>query len=512
MPRTEQPAIGSYALIGDTRSAALCSAEGAIDWLCIPRFDSEPVFSRLVAGERGGSFSVRPRNGRPAGRGYLPGSAVLETSWRADGSELSVTDGMVVDVEGALLPRLVLVRRLEARGAPIEVDIVFDPRRGLPGRAPDRVARRGTTVVSSWGSLAVAITTDADARLQPGTAEHVTVDPSRPVTLAMTVAHREPLVLVEPEAAYRMLRRTDEAWRNWSQRLDYGGLRPSTVERSLVTLRLLTYSPSGAAVAAPTTSLPEAIGAGRNWDYRYSWPRDSSLGIEAFLGVGRSEEPQTYLHWLLHASRITRPRVRVLYSLDGRPGSEEVEADVPGYRGSRPVRLGNGASDQHQLDVYGWGLRAAATMEARGERLDGETWRAMADLADFVASRWRDPDAGIWERRGSPAHHVHSKLMAWLALDRALRIASSRRVRRRRVSRWSEAREAITAEVRRKGWDDDAGAYVAAFGDRSLDAAVLVPLVEWEDRGSPRFASTVDAIASRLSAGRPLLYRYAPET
>jgi GH15 family glucan-1,4-alpha-glucosidase len=282
--------------------------------------------------------------------------------------------------------------------------------------------------------------------------------------------------------------------------------------RSQLTLRLLTYSPSGAPVAAPTTSLPEHPDGVRNWDYRYAWPRDASIGIGAFLGVGKLAEARGFLAWLLHASRLSRPRLPVLFTLDGRhPPPERELHDWPGYAHSTPVRVGNGAADQHQLDGYGWVLDGAWALERAGHRLYSETWRTMRGFAEHVARRWHEPDAGIWEIRDDAAHHVHSKLMGWLALDRALRIADTHRLSARQRRRWEAARDALAVDVTDRGFDPATGSYTRSYGSTDLDAAVLVlPLLGIEDPASPRVRGTIDAIASELGAGGPLLYRYPP--
>jgi GH15 family glucan-1,4-alpha-glucosidase len=328
----------------------------------------------------------------------------------------------------------------------------------------------------------------------------------------LAIAQHEPLIHVEPEAAWAALETDERRWHTWADEVDAHTPCHDAVVRSLLTLRLLTYSPSGAPVAAPTTSLPEAIGGIRNWDYRFAWPRDASIGIGAFLGVGKHDEARMFLAWLLHASRLDRPRLPVLLTLHGKHSrAERTLANWPGYADSQPVRIGNGAADQHQLDNYGWVLDAAALLTGAGHRLFSETWRAMAGFADHVARHWREPDAGIWELRGDAQHHVHSKLMAWLALDRALRIAGTRRVGKRRVRRWRAQRDAIAHEVRSRGFDETRGSYTRSYRSTDLDASLLVlPLLGIEPPDGPRVRGTIDAIQRELDAGGPLLYRYPP--
>lgn len=504
--------IEDYGLLGDTRTAALVSSDGSIDWLCLPRFDGQPVFGRLVGGPSAGRFRIAPAHAAEVvERRYRHNTATLETTWAVGRCRLTLTEAMVAEVAGRLLPATMLVRQLSVEGGDVDAVVEFDPRLGERHHRPS-VSHRGPDLVCTWGSLAVALSSDPELAIQPGRATQAWVTPDRPLTLVTVVAHREPLIRVDPATAGELLTADESRWRSWTEAIDDDLPFRAAVVRSLLTLRLLTYSPSGAPVAAPTTSLPEHPGGIRNWDYRYAWPRDASIGIGAFLGAGKLSEARGFLGWLLHASRLQRPRLPVLLTLDGRNAPRERELlGWPGYSSSRPVRVGNGAASQHQLDGYGWVLDAAWLLVRAGHPLYSETWRAMRGFADLVADRWPEPDAGIWEIRGDAAHHVHSKLMGWLALDRGLRIADTHQLPSRQRQRWQTARDALAADVQTRGFDPAKGSYVRSYGSRELDAAVLVlPLLGLETAGSPRVASTIDAIRVELSAGGPLLYRYPP--
>jgi GH15 family glucan-1,4-alpha-glucosidase len=505
------PSIEDHALIGDTRTGALVTTRGEIDWLCAPRFENPPVFGSLIAGQEGGRFSISPLEAQRVKRRYRPGSAVLETTWETAAGVARLTDGMVADVSTVLLPQLLLVRRLEAVEGPVEAEAFFDPRRNF-GDHPDRIRRRAGGLFVEWGALALVLHSAPDLALTPGVPTRFRLAPGERVTFVLAASDRAPGVLVGPEKAWELLQETDRWWREWSSRIEYDGPAPESVTRSLITLRLLTYAPSGAPVAAPTTSLPEDPGGERNWDYRFSWARDASLGVTAFLGSGCPQEARAFLQWLAIASRLSRPKVQALYDLEGRPGVHEKERrDVAGYLGSLPVRIGNAAGEQHQLDVYGWIVDAAWKLHESGERLSAYVWSAVEGWTDFVCRHWREPDAGIWERRGEPEHYVHSKLMAWQALDRALRSAHSHRVRRSRLDRWKAEREAVGQDIMARGIDPARGTYTARFGSSELDASLLtLPSVGLEEAGSPRVRRTVEAISSDLDAGQGLLYRYRP--
>ncbi|NKX56604.1 glycoside hydrolase family 15 protein [Arthrobacter mobilis] len=503
--------IGDYGLLGDTRTALLVSGDGAVDWFCAPAFDGEPVFGRLLGGPAAGTFRAGPAlPAQRLSRRYLRHCATLETVWAVGEGRLVLTEAMVAEVAGQLLPATLLVRRLSAEGAPVRAVIEFDPRLGEHHRRP-RI-RRGRELVCEWGPLALSLGCDPQLDLEPGRPAEVTVEPGRPLVLVLAVACGEPLVHVDPAAAWALVEADEALWRAWTSGIDPDIPFREEVVRSLLTLRLLTYAPSGAPVAAPTTSLPEHPGGLRNWDYRYAWPRDASIGVGAFLAAGMDGEARSFLGWLLHASRLQRPRLPALLTLTGGHVPRERELQGwPGYAGSVPVRVGNGAAAQHQLDSYGWVLDAAWAFVQDGHRLYSETWRAMRGFADQVARRWQEPDAGIWEIRGDADHHVHSKLMGWLALDRALRIGQSHRLGGRRQRRWQAAREAIAAEVRSRGFDPVRRSYTRSYGSADLDAALLIlPALGFEEAGSSRMRGTVDAVRRELSAGGPLLYRYPP--
>jgi GH15 family glucan-1,4-alpha-glucosidase len=503
--------IADYGLLGDTRTAALVSSVGSVDWLCAPAFDGEPLFGALLGGPEAGTFLAGPAGAATIiSRKYRENTATLETVWAAGKGRLILTEAMIAEVAGELLPTTIMVRRLASEGSPVPVTVLFDPRVGENHRLP-RV-RRGPDVVCNWGPLAASLGTSPRLGLEPGRPLTFDITPGKPLTLVLALAFGEPLIQVDPSSAWDLVARDEASWRAWTEEI--GGTIPyrQEVVRSLLTLRLLTYSPSGAPVAAPTTSLPEDPGGIRNWDYRYAWPRDASIGVGAFLRAGKTQEAENFLGWLLHASRLQRPHLPALLTLTG--GLVPAERQLsrwPGYAGSSPVRTGNLAASQHQLDGYGWVIDAAWAFVESGSRLTSETWRAMRGFADLVAVTWEKPDAGIWEVRGDPAQHVHSKVMAWLALDRALRIAATHRLSTRRRLRWETERTRIAAELRTNGYNEAMNSYTRTYGSGDIDAALLVlPLTGLEKPDSPRLTGTIDAVRRELSAGFPLLYRYPP--
>lgn len=506
----EAASIGDYGLLGDTRTAALISPRGSIDWMCLPRFDSDPVFGYLVDRERGGRFAIDVPAGEITSLGYRERTATIETTFRGADGEAVLADGFVLDVSSRLLPQTLLVRALRCTRGRVVARVFFDPRPGLPGR-PMRTARRAGAIVATSASLALALVTEPSLPLEPGRACEVELGAGETLTASLCATHREPLVFVRPAHAAELVDEADRWWRRWCEDVRYEGPLRGAVERSLITLRLLTYAPSGAPVAAPTTSIGAPPGSDRAWDYRYSWPRDASFGIDAFLALHGVDEPRSFLRWLVIATKTTRPRVEVLYTLDGRSASRETVVEgITGHAGS-PVRIGNDARTQHQLDAYGWVVDAAWMMVRAGHLLDRETWRAMARFADFAGDHWSEPDAGLWEVRGSPRSYVHSKAMAWVALDRALRIAEVQGVKAARARRWRERLDEIAADVLAHGFDPERGTYLRSYGSNEVDAAsLLLPVLGFGEENPARAEGTIEAVRTSLGAGGPLLYRYPP--
>lgn len=496
--------IRDYAAIGDGRTTALVAKDGSIDWLCLPDVDSPPVFARLLDAERGGSFQLEPTEPYEVERAYRPGSNVLETTFRTASGAVRVTDALTLADRTISSPMRELVRRVE----PISGRVPMHWRLDAPAKA--RIERRRERLVLGSGRDAMAISTwDAGEPEVSGRIVHGTlVAEDHPAVITIASAHGEPLVYVARHQAERSLERTDSFWRRWSARAEYEGPWRDQVVRSALVLKLLVFSPSGAIVAAPTTSLPERLGGVRNWDYRFSWLRDSTWTLSAMLSLGYREEATAFFWWFMHASRRTWPRLGVLYRVDG--GHERGEKDVEtlaGYRNSRPVRFGNGASDQSQLDVYGSVIDAVARYWRDGGLIDKDTAKDIAKVADYVTKIWESPDSGMWEVRGDPKQYTQSKSMLWLALHRACELADAGVIPDRR-DRWRPAAERIRAFVHEQGWDDAAQMFVRAPDLPDADASLLtLLLLECEESTSHQMRSTIDAIRRDLGQG-PFVYRY----
>jgi GH15 family glucan-1,4-alpha-glucosidase len=504
--------LRDYAAIGDGRTVALVASDGSIDWLCLPDLDSPTVFAAVLDAARGGSFRLAPAGQFTTERRYVPETNVLETTFVAEEGVVRLTDAMLLPGNG-LAPARELARRVEGLSGRVPMRWRIEPRFAYGSRTP-RLGRRGVTPVATDGRQAIALSSWA--------AGEPTVDTSsisgdfisrqgETALLVLSGAHQEPLVLPRRADVESRLEATVAFWRDWAAERAYGGPWREAVTRSALALKLLIHAPSGAIAAAPTASLPEQIGGERNWDYRFCWVRDSAFTLEALMQLGCPSEAGAFFWWLLHASQLTHPRLRVLYRLDGGTRAPETELDLSGYCDSQPVRVGNGAVDQRQLDVYGDLLQTAWLYGRAAKGLDRETGHRLAETADLVCEIWRQPDCGIWEVRSEPRHFTHSKMMCWVALDRAVRMADAGWLPRSHTARWGAEASRIRDFVETRCWSDELSAYVRSAGSRELDASVLLgALMDYRGAHDPQMIATIDALRRELGRGS-LLYRYSGE-
>ena len=504
--------IRDYAAIGDGRTVALVALDGSIDWLPLPNLDSSSVFAAVLDAQEGGRFALEPAVPHSAVRRYLPETNLLETTFTTDGGEVRVTDGLLFSGTG-LAPLRELVRLVEGDAGTVPMRWVIEPRFGYAS-AKTTIVARDHAVVATARADAVAIRSfDAgDPEIGDGTVSgRFDVSSGSAAMLVMSFTRGEPLVFPGRAEVRRRLEDTGDAWRDWVEALTYDGPHREAVLRSALALKLLVFAPSAAIAGAATTSLPEEIGGVRNWDYRYSWIRDAAFTIGAFLALGYPTEAKAYFWWLMNASQITSPRLHVLYRLDGDPRARERTLALSGYRDSRPVRAGNAAVDQTQLDIYGSLLQCAWLYANAGHTFDRDVAARLAKITDLVCEIWMTPDSGIWEVRSEPRHFTQSKMMCWVALDRAISLAAESRIPADRVSRWSGERDAIRAFVEERCWSDRQGSYVRSADSEDLDASVLLgSLLGYAEPASPRMLGTLDAIDRELRDGA-FVDRYSGE-
>jgi GH15 family glucan-1,4-alpha-glucosidase len=501
--------IRDYAAVGDGRTVALVARDGAIDWLCLPDLDSPSVFGALLDSERGGRFVLEPEPAYETARRYLPGTNVLETTFTTAAGVVRVIDAMTLPSRG-LSPYRELVRRVEGVAGEVSLRWRVEPRFGYASAAT-RIERRAGVPVATSGRDAIAICSFEAGEATPterGIAGRFAIREGTTSLLVLSAAHQEPLVLPPRADVEARLEATSSSWREWSDGREYDGLWKEAVRRSALALKLLVYAPSGAIAAAAITSLPEEIGGERNWDYRFSWPRDAAFTLQALLALGCAPEARAFFSWILHASQLTHPRIQVLYRLDGRANAGEESLSFEGYRGSRPVRIGNGAADQTQLDVYGELLGAAARFASSTGRLDRDHGRRLAEVADFVCEKWEEPDAGIWETRGEGIHFIQSKMMCAVALMRACELADRGLLPAERAERWRREHERICEFVDTRGYSESKRSYRRSADEDEVDASLLLAVVAGYDEPlAPRLLGTVDAVRRELASG-PFVRRY----
>lgn len=515
--------IENYGIIGDMHTAALVAMNGSIDWLCFPHFDSPSLFAAILDDEKGGRFKIAPAAGEPVCRQhYWPGTNILITRFLMVDGVGEITDYMTVhehlqSEEGHhrhLFRKVTAVRgsmtfRLECRPA-------FNYARD---RHELGITSQGAVFHSA--DLSLALSTRIPLQAQNGTAvAEFTLEEGR--SAVFILQETEPgggsQECISEEEAAEVFAKTIDFWRRWLSKCTYTGRWREMVHRSALVLKLLTFVPTGAIVAAPTTSLPEAIGGNRNWDYRYTWIRDAAFTLYGFLRIGFTDEAARFMEWLAARSHELEKddSLQIMYGIEGQHELTEITLDhLEGYRGSSPVRIGNAAYRQLQLDIYGELMDSVYLFNKYGSPISYELWMYLHRLLDYVCDNWQKKDEGIWEVRSGRRHFVFSKLMCWVALDRGLRLARKRSFPADR-SRWLKNRDRIYEEIMRRGWSRERQAFVQSYESQALDASNLImPLVFFVSPSDPRMLKTVDAIFKPPREGGltsdSLVYRYDPK-
>ncbi|GGM36983.1 glycoside hydrolase family 15 protein [Dactylosporangium sucinum] len=506
--------IAEHGLIGDLRTVALVGTDGTIDWYCCPRFDAPSVFASILDAERGGSFQLAAEVPAKTKQFYFPDTNVLMTRFFTEDGVGEIQDFMPIAGESGVRHRL--IRRIVCVRGSVPFRARVAPRFDY-ARQPHTVRRHGDHIVFESPDLSLALTAT------------VTVEPDGPdVTASFKLLEGESAVFaldrvgddVAPRGcphaeAEQEFADTVAFWRRWLSASRYRGRWRETVHRSALTLKLLTYAPTGAIVAAPTTSLPEQIGGERNWDYRYVWIRDAAFCVYALLRLGFTGEAEAFMRFL--ADRCTLRTggdggpLQVMYGIDGRSELPEQElGHLDGYRGSGPVRIGNDAARQLQLDIYGALIDSIYLYDKWGQPISSDRWDTVCELVDWVCDHWNQPDEGIWETRGGRKHFLYSRLMCWVAIERAIRMANHRGLPAD-MPHWTRSRDAIYRQIVRHGWSAARDAFVQYRSGDVLDAAVLMmPLTKFISPTDPKWLATLDALAADLVSDS-LVYRYDPE-
>ena len=509
--------IEDHGIIGDLYTAALVGTDGTIDWFCAPNFDSPSIFGSILDDEKGGHFSLRPTvNDVRSTQYYLPETNVLVTHFTSDEGVAQVVDFMPVRTLYSGDADHVLIRRVTGIRGNLHMSIDCSPRFNY-GMESHYTVPVGDSVrfvspdiaVEYWSTIPPKIDGDSvkvDFEIHEGHTEYIVID---------AVEHVEEADKFDAERIELLFDDTVDYWRRWINKCTYTGRWREMVHRSALVLKLLTYEPTGAFVAAPTTSLPEDLGGVRNWDYRYTWIRDAAFSVYGLLRIGLTEEAGRFMDWLQDRCSQSGDdgTLKIMYGIDGRHDLEERTLDhLSGYMNSKPVRVGNGAADQLQLDIYGELMDAVYLSNKYQTPISYDFWSHLRVMINWVCDHWQQPDEGIWEVRGGRAHFVYSKLMCWVAIDRAIRLAAKRSFPSD-TERWVRVRDEIYEDIIENGWSDDVEAFTQAYGRDALDASNLImPMVFFMSPSDPRMLKTLDAIRKSPANGglvySNLVYRY----
>lgn len=501
--------IGGYGIIGNTKTVALVGFDGSIDWCCMPRFDSPSVFGAILDSERGGRWTIQPAGEAESTQEYIHETNILRTEFRTADAQVTLTDFMPCSVANAEWSNPPEIHRLVSgvRGE-MELRFVFDPVFDYGARVPQAsFSGEGISMRDDKDEMALSWSVPFE-RGKRGVDAHLRVTQGETRTFVLSYGEAVPR-RVEEYHTEKQLTKTEVFWSDWVSQLRYKGRWADMVRRSALTLKLLVYAQSGAIVAAPTTSLPEELGGGKNWDYRYSWIRDSASSLWAFHTLGLRSEAEDYLRWLIDYNPALDLDLKLMYDILGGTSIPETTLEhLEGYRGSRPVRIGNAAAKQLQLDAYGYMLDALYFASKHGRAVNDEMYfRFVKPLADFIVERWEEPGNGIWEIRGKREQHVYTKAWCWAGLDRAVKIAGSNG-HPEDIARWGQVRSRIKTEVMSRGWNEAKHSFVMYYGTDDLDAAnLMLPLIGFIDPEDERMRLTIEATIRELGAGA-LVYRY----
>lgn len=514
------PPIGDYGILGDLHSAALVSKQGSIDWMCLPRFDSPWVFGRLVDWDKGGFLDLTPAQPEAASfRQYRPDSNVVQTVWRIDRVAMRVVDFMPMTLRRTKVTppaSLRLIRFIQPLAGQTEWRATFKPRFDYGREIPTlRLVRPGMLAAEHQGvRVLLQVPDDASVEISEGTASIAgrTMPGHRKALLLHYVEGRATPRQLSIDDVHALMHQTDDFWRHWLRSITYQGRFDEPLHRSALALKVMQYLPTGAFVASPTASLPESPGGSLNWDYRYSWIRDTADLTNALLQMGFQAEADGFLRFVRMAHTRHPERFQVMYRIDGDERIPEyVLEDLDGYRGSKPVRIGNAAVDQLQLDIYGEVLQTAFTAWRHLRRLPRPRRHVLLDVIDFIVENWQAEDSGIWESRSRPRRYLYSQVLMWCGLDRALRMDTALRMGKQRKAQVRRTRDALKQQVLERGFNRELGAFTQALDSSDLDATALaVPMYEMLPVNDPRVVSTVRVLQERLT-NRGFLYRYIPE-
>jgi GH15 family glucan-1,4-alpha-glucosidase len=497
--------IGDYGIVGNMRTAALVGKNGSIDWICFPRFDSPSIFGAILDDSKGGRFMIAPAVADVRSEQYyLPDTNVLLTRFVSPDGAVEITDFMPLS-SSTSDEECRLVRRVTATRGSMKLRLDCEPACNY-GRDPHEVEIRRDGAVFRSRGLSLGLASDIPLKNKgKGVFAEFTLHVDQTVAFVLHgVTDKEYIEHMPVDEGLSLLDTTIDYWRQWISKCSYAGRWREMVHRSALTLELLVYEPTGAIVAAPTCSLPERVGGERNWDYRYSWMRDSAFTVYALLRIGLVDEADRFMSWIAFLCRQAKrgALLQTFYGIDGRRKlPEELLDHWQGYKGSRPVRVGNAAHTQLQLDIYGEVMDSAYLYNKYRNPISSELWHDLRRLADWVSDNWRRQDCGIWEVRGTRRHFVYSKVMCWVALDRALRLAQKRSLPAN-DSRWRRVRDQIYEEVLQSGWNERQQSFVQALGGSNLDASNLaMPLVFFMAPNDPKMTKTIEAIIQPTAKG-----------